>query len=346
MACSKEALRILLWMSWATQWLLSSIFVGLTLTSFSRLSEASSLYLSNTNLFTDKSWRAPMSACLLSSLLVLGFDIMSCVTLIKKSINRAGPGFGYGFIVAFCFCLSFFLLLSGLVLDSFRPKINSLASYDWTQNGTLSNGFTWSTYDSQTFIGAEVFALINFVTLLFFAVTLVVLQTGVSEQLGINKTQYTPLDAAPVMLPPGYPGGGAGFAAPETQYGYDAHYGYDETQTLRAADNQALNVEYDQYGSSTQQGDAGYYQNYGAAAAAAPAAITGGTAYYGHAAYGGAAVYSQPTSNYNYQSAAEDPSSQPAVGSGLLGGQAIGTSPAAAASNPPPPYHAYQQQVI
>lgn len=50
-----------------------------------------------------------------------------------------------------------------------------------------SDGFVWESYDSQAFIGAEVFALINFVTLLLFAVVLVVLQNGVSDQLGIRE---------------------------------------------------------------------------------------------------------------------------------------------------------------
>ena len=54
----------------------------------------------------------------------------------RKSVNRAGPGFGYGFIVAFCFCLSFFLLLAGLVMDSFRGQVKTLSTYDWTLNGT------------------------------------------------------------------------------------------------------------------------------------------------------------------------------------------------------------------
>ena len=60
------------------------------------------------------------------------------LTYCRKSINRAGPGFGYGFIVAFCFCLSFFLLLAGLVMDSFRPAVKNLANYDWTVNGTVT----------------------------------------------------------------------------------------------------------------------------------------------------------------------------------------------------------------
>lgn len=66
-----------------------------------------------------------MSTCILSALLVIGMDLLSCITLIKKSINRAGPGFSYGFLVAMTFVLAFFLLLSGLILDSFRPKVQS-----------------------------------------------------------------------------------------------------------------------------------------------------------------------------------------------------------------------------
>ena len=66
-----------------------------------------------------------MSTCILSAALVIGMDLLSCITLVKKSINRAGPGFSYGFLVAMTFVLAFFLLLSGLILDSFRPKVQS-----------------------------------------------------------------------------------------------------------------------------------------------------------------------------------------------------------------------------
>ena len=47
--------------------------------------QASSLYMavSGANPWTNQTWRAPMSACLLSSLLVIGFTLMSCVTLVK-----------------------------------------------------------------------------------------------------------------------------------------------------------------------------------------------------------------------------------------------------------------------
>ena len=87
------------------------------------------------------------------------------------------------------------------------------------------------------------------------------------------------------------------------------------------------------YASEYQQ----QYAGAGGAPAAAPA--VGGPAAYGHAAYG--------QSDYTYQAPAEEyqapPAAASALGSGLLGGMAIGTSPVAAVA--PPPYHAYQQQL-
>ena len=52
----------------------------------------------------------------------------------RKSINRSGPGFGYGFLVAFCFTLAFFCLLVGLILDSFKDVVkNTLEGSERTQ---------------------------------------------------------------------------------------------------------------------------------------------------------------------------------------------------------------------
>lgn len=42
----------------------------------------------------------------------------------RKSIERRGPGFGYGFIVAMCFTLGFFTLLCGLVLNGFDDVVS------------------------------------------------------------------------------------------------------------------------------------------------------------------------------------------------------------------------------
>lgn len=42
-------------------------------------------------------WRAPIAACALGGLMVVLFNLMSCVVLLRKSIARkAGAGFGYG----------------------------------------------------------------------------------------------------------------------------------------------------------------------------------------------------------------------------------------------------------
>jgi hypothetical protein len=41
----------------------------------------------------------------------------------RKSVQKGGPGFGYGFVCAFCFTLAFFCLLCGLVLDGFKDTV-------------------------------------------------------------------------------------------------------------------------------------------------------------------------------------------------------------------------------
>ena len=41
----------------------------------------------------------------------------------RKSVQKGGPGFGYGFVCAFCFTLAFFCLLCGLVLDGFKDNV-------------------------------------------------------------------------------------------------------------------------------------------------------------------------------------------------------------------------------
>ena len=43
----------------------------------------------------------------------------------RKSINRTGPGFGYGFMVAWAFVMSFFTLLSGLILEGFQSTVST-----------------------------------------------------------------------------------------------------------------------------------------------------------------------------------------------------------------------------
>lgn len=38
-------------------------------------------------------------------------------------MQKGGPGFGYGFVCAFCFTMAFFCLLCGLVLDGFKDTV-------------------------------------------------------------------------------------------------------------------------------------------------------------------------------------------------------------------------------
>ncbi len=48
-----------------------------------------------------------------------------CASLARsKSIEKRGPGVGYGFITAMCFTLAFFTLLCGLVLDGFKDVVS------------------------------------------------------------------------------------------------------------------------------------------------------------------------------------------------------------------------------
>lgn len=72
---------------------------------------------------SNQIWRAPVAAALLGGLLVLLFNLLSCAILIRKSIEKRGPGLGYGFVVAMCFTLAFFVLLCGLVLDGFKDVV-------------------------------------------------------------------------------------------------------------------------------------------------------------------------------------------------------------------------------
>jgi hypothetical protein len=55
-------------------------------------------------------------------------------------VNRAGAGFSYGFMVAFALALSFFLLLCGLVMDGFRPEVQTSLEPKYDTNGTLVSG--------------------------------------------------------------------------------------------------------------------------------------------------------------------------------------------------------------
>ncbi|PNH05448.1 hypothetical protein TSOC_008265 [Tetrabaena socialis] len=180
--CSKEALRIVLWMSWVTNMIITTIYYLLSGVTFYKLLSASGEAAFDAKaLVMNRVWRAPLAATLLGALLVFGFNMFSCCILVKKSINRSGPGFGYGFMVAFCFTLSFFCLLVGLIMDSFRDVINGLSATT-----------TWTKYSTELYVGTEVFAFICFAMFIIFFLTLVIFQNAVTDHLGINAEMTNP----------------------------------------------------------------------------------------------------------------------------------------------------------
>jgi hypothetical protein len=76
-------------------------------------------------LVSSEIWRAPIAAAVLGGCLLLLFNLVSCAVLAKKSVDRDGPGFAYGFVAAMCVSLAFFALLCGLVLDGFKDVVRS-----------------------------------------------------------------------------------------------------------------------------------------------------------------------------------------------------------------------------
>lgn len=88
-------------------------------TAADALSSAKAAFLSN------NIWRAPIAACALGGLMVLLFNLLSLVILVRKSITRGGPGFGYGFLVAWAFVMTFFTLLCGLIMQGFTGTVET-----------------------------------------------------------------------------------------------------------------------------------------------------------------------------------------------------------------------------
>ncbi|GLC41916.1 hypothetical protein PLESTB_001047200 [Pleodorina starrii] len=269
--CSKEAFRIILWMSWVTNMIITTIYYLLSAVTFYKLLNASqqtdlslgvsqqtngtaSVDLSNLPhkiLTIDRVWRAPLASCLLGSLLVFGFNMFSCCILVKKSVNRSGPGFGYGFMVAFCFTLAFFCLLVGLVMDSFRATV-----HDYLQAQSAS----WTKYSTELYIGAEVFAFICFVMFILFFLTLVIFQSAVTDHLGINTEMtnpYVPM-ADPAAL--GLAAAGAGLTAADGKVAsssdpqYASQYNPNDYMTMN-------NDQYSQYYNNQYQQGGDAYQS-------------------------------------------------------------------------------------
>lgn len=175
MPSSGEWKRIVLWCIWVFNLLVSAVYVVLSFNTCDKLVYAAQqLDLK----FSNNVWKAPIAAAAMGGFMVMLFQLLSCIILIRKSVHKfQGPGFGYGFIVAWCFVLSFFTLLCGLVMEGFQPIVS-----DQLQNQTY-----WSEMDTGAFQGTYSFAYICSAMFLFFFLCLLVFQSGVTKQLGIYE---------------------------------------------------------------------------------------------------------------------------------------------------------------
>jgi hypothetical protein len=167
---TKEWQRIVLWSFWAVNMLIDIIYIGLSFATSSRLSS----HISTSVTLDADTWRAPIAATVLGPLMVFAFNILSCVILVRKSINATGPSFGYGFIMAWSFMMAFYMLLCGLVLDSF-----STSALTSDPNG--SSG--WTQYYSDVYQGTVVFNYICASMFILFFLGFVVFQGGISKHL-------------------------------------------------------------------------------------------------------------------------------------------------------------------
>mmetsp|Transcript_16518 Transcript_16518/g.35726 ORF Transcript_16518/g.35726 Transcript_16518/m.35726 type:complete len:230 (-) Transcript_16518:301-990(-) len=173
----KEWQRVALWSFWALNTLIDIIYMGMSFATSSRLSRHVG---ESTFGIASDAWRAPIAASTLGALMVLVFNIMSCVILIRKSINKSGPGFGYGFIMAWSFVMAFYCLLCGLVLDSFTTNVDFV-----TDQHELNNSTGWTSYYTQIYNGTIILAYICAGMFTIFFLCLVIFQGGITKTIGM-----------------------------------------------------------------------------------------------------------------------------------------------------------------
>eukprot|EP00798_Chlamydomonas_sp_ICE-L_P018568 gene18568-25077_t len=167
-----ECRRIALWAFWTLNMLLNVIYMGMSFATCSRLvKNFDDLQLTIQN----HTWRAPIAAAALGATMVLVFNVISCIVLVRKSINRSGPGFGYGFIMAWTFVMFFYCLLCGLVLDAFSSTVQS----------DLESQTSWSGYYTEIYSGTVIFAYICSGMFIVFFLLLVVFQGGITKSMGM-----------------------------------------------------------------------------------------------------------------------------------------------------------------
>lgn len=126
-------------------------------------------------------WRAPIAACALGGLMVVLFNLMSCIVLLRKSIaKKAGAGFGYGFVVGWCFVMAFFTLMCGLVMQGFTSTVE----------GQLTAESGWTSMMTGAFKATYVFGyIVACMFVIFFLVLVAAPSEFVDQQLLQRKRQ-------------------------------------------------------------------------------------------------------------------------------------------------------------
>lgn len=139
-----EIHKIISWSFWTANLLVDAVYVIMAWATATNLANASgNLHIATwkdtqstvRSFVSNNIWRAPIAACALGGLMVVLFNLMSCIVLLRKSIaKKAGAGFGYGFVVGWCFVMAFFSLMCGLVMQGFTSTVEHQLTADagWT----------------------------------------------------------------------------------------------------------------------------------------------------------------------------------------------------------------------
>ncbi|KAF8066379.1 PHD and RING finger domain-containing protein [Scenedesmus sp. PABB004] len=158
-------------MAWATAANLANASGNLHIATWTDAKSTARAFISN------NIWRAPIAACTLGGLMVVLFNLTSCFVLIRKSMTKAGPGFGYGFTVAWAFVMSFFCLLAALVMQGFSSTVDA----------QLTAAAGWTAVMTGAFRATYVLGYIVAVGFMLFTLILLVFQGAVTRELGIYE---------------------------------------------------------------------------------------------------------------------------------------------------------------
>ncbi|WIA23005.1 hypothetical protein OEZ86_009922 [Tetradesmus obliquus] len=184
MAGAGEFKRICLWSFWVANLLVDAVYVIMAWATAANLANASgNLHIATwkdatataRSFISNNIWRAPIAACALGGLMVVLFNLLSCIVLIRKSIAKTGAGFGYGFIVAWAFVMSFFNLLCGLILEGFKSTVET----------QLTTEAGWTSIMTGAYKATYIFGYIVCVMFMLFFLTLLLMQGAVTKEIGI-----------------------------------------------------------------------------------------------------------------------------------------------------------------